>query len=47
MVAALLANKADLARVVVPRALLLQTAQAMQAKLGGLVNRELVHVPFS
>ncbi|KAA8623344.1 DUF3638 multi-domain protein [Pyrenophora tritici-repentis] len=47
MVAALLANGNDLARVVVPRALLLQSAQAMQAKLGGLVNRELIHLPFS
>ncbi|USP78848.1 hypothetical protein yc1106_06122 [Curvularia clavata] len=47
MAAALLANGTDLARVVVPRALLLQSAQAMQVKLGGLVNRELMHVPFS
>ncbi|KAJ5065101.1 hypothetical protein J3E72DRAFT_210908, partial [Bipolaris maydis] len=47
MAAALLANGTDLARVVVPRALLLQSAQAMQIKLGGLVNRELMHVPFS
>ncbi|EFQ90317.1 hypothetical protein PTT_13180 [Pyrenophora teres f. teres 0-1] len=47
MVAALLANGKDLARVVVPRALLLQSAQAMQAKLGGLVDRELIHLPFS
>ncbi|EMD69950.1 hypothetical protein COCSADRAFT_342034 [Bipolaris sorokiniana ND90Pr] len=47
MAAALLANGTDLARVVVPRALLLQSAQAMQVKLGGLVNRELIHVPFS
>jgi hypothetical protein len=47
MVAALLANEADLARVVVPRALLLQSAQVMQAKLGGLVDRELMHIPFS
>jgi hypothetical protein len=47
MVAALLADRTDLARVVVPRALLLQSAQVMQAKLGGLVNRELMHIPFS
>jgi hypothetical protein len=47
MVAAVLANKVDLARVVVPRALLLQSAQVMQAKLGGLVNREIMHLPFS
>jgi hypothetical protein len=47
MVAAVLANKVDLARVVVPRALLLQSAQVMQAKLGGLVDREIMHLPFS
>ncbi|CAN9475149.1 unnamed protein product [Alternaria alternata] len=47
MVAALLADQANLARVVVPRALLLQSAQVMQAKLGGLVDRELMHIPFS
>ncbi|KNG50865.1 hypothetical protein TW65_01843 [Stemphylium lycopersici] len=47
MVATLLADRSDLARVVVPRALLLQSAQVMQVKLGGLVNRELMHLPFS
>ncbi|CAO2650176.1 Nn.00g014680.m01.CDS01 [Neocucurbitaria sp. VM-36] len=47
MVATVLANKVDLARIVVPRPLLLQSAQVMQAKLGGLVNREIMHVPFS
>ncbi|KAJ4372947.1 hypothetical protein N0V83_003238 [Neocucurbitaria cava] len=47
MVAAVLANKSDLARIVVPRPLLLQSAQVMQAKLGGLVNREIMHIPFS
>ncbi|KAI4942649.1 hypothetical protein J4E91_009818 [Alternaria rosae] len=47
MVASILADRTDLARVVVPRALLLQSAQVMQAKLGGLVDRELMHIPFS
>lgn len=47
MVAAVLANKEDLARIVVPRPLLLQSVQVMQAKLGGLVNREIMHIPFS
>ncbi|KAF1848960.1 uncharacterized protein K460DRAFT_404218 [Cucurbitaria berberidis CBS 394.84] len=47
MVAAVLANQLDLARIVVPRPLLLQSAQVMQAKLGGLVNRQIIHVPFS
>ncbi|KAJ8110852.1 hypothetical protein OPT61_g6407 [Boeremia exigua] len=47
MVAAVLANKQDLARIVVPRPLLLQSAQVLHAKLGNLVNRELIHIPFS
>jgi|TARA_R110002003_G_scaffold1815_1_gene23529 hypothetical protein len=46
MVALVLANK-NLFRIVVPRPLLLQSAQIMQAKLGGLLNREVLHVPFS
>lgn len=47
MVAAVLANKQQLARIVIPRPLLLQSAQVMQTKLGGLVNREIMHIPFS
>ncbi|UPX20197.1 uncharacterized protein EKO05_0010437 [Ascochyta rabiei] len=47
MVAAVLANKQDLARIIVPCPLLLQSAQVMQVKLGGLVNREIMHIPFS
>ncbi|KAF2623830.1 hypothetical protein BU25DRAFT_399960 [Macroventuria anomochaeta] len=47
MVAAVLANKQDLARIVVPRPLLLQSAQVLHAKLGSLVNREIMHIPFS
>lgn len=47
MVAAVLANKQDLARVVVPRPLLLQSAQILHAKLGTLVNRQIMHIPFS
>lgn len=46
MVALELANN-NLFRVVVPRPLLLQSAQIMQAKLGGLLNREVIHIPFS
>lgn len=34
-------------RLIVPKALLLQTAQIMQSRLGGLVGREIVHIPFS
>jgi hypothetical protein len=46
MVALILSNK-NLFRVVIPRPLLLQSAQIMQAKLGGLLNREVIHIPFS
>jgi hypothetical protein len=47
MVAAVLANKHNLFRILVPRPLLLQGAQVLQAKIGGLLNREVIHVPFS
>jgi hypothetical protein len=47
MVAAVLANKHYLARIVVPRPLLLQSAQILHAKLGNLVQRELMHIPYS
>jgi hypothetical protein len=47
MVAAVLADTKKLLRVVVPKALLLQTAQLLQARLGGLLGREVRHVPFS
>jgi hypothetical protein len=46
MVAVVLAKK-DLCRIVVPRPLLLQSAQIMQAKLGGILNREIMHIPFA
>lgn len=47
MVVAQLANSKNLARVVVPRSLLQQTAQLLQARLGGLIGRKVRHVPFS
>jgi hypothetical protein len=47
LVASVLANGKSLCRVVVPKALLLQTAQLLQSRLGGLLGRELRHVPFS
>ncbi|OAG11713.1 uncharacterized protein CC84DRAFT_1133705 [Paraphaeosphaeria sporulosa] len=47
MVAAILADRQNLLRIVVPRALLLQSAQVMHIKLGGLLNREIMHLPFS
>lgn len=42
-----LANTKQLSRLIVPKALLLQTAQTLQAKIGGLVGREIRHIPFS
>ena len=47
MVVAELANAKNLVRVVVPRPLLLQTAQLLQARLGGLLGRKIKHIPFS
>ncbi|KAE8322528.1 hypothetical protein BDV39DRAFT_209670 [Aspergillus sergii] len=47
MVACVLADSHNLARLVVPKALLLQTAQTIQSRLGGLVGREVCHIPFS
>lgn len=47
MVAAAMADRRSLVRVIVPKALLLQTAQLLQSRLGGLLNRCIRHVPFS
>lgn len=47
MVAAILADSKRLLRVIIPKALLLQTAQILQARLGNLLGREVRHVPFS
>ncbi|KAH8589073.1 hypothetical protein B0O99DRAFT_523793 [Bisporella sp. PMI_857] len=47
MTVAILADKKQLSRIVVPKALLLQTAQTVQSRLGGLVGREIRHIPFS
>lgn len=47
MVIAQLANAKNLVRVVIPRPLLQQTAQLLQARLGGLIGRKTKHVPFS
>lgn len=47
MVVAQLADTKSLVRVVVPKPLLLQTAQLLQARLGGLVGRKIKHIPFS
>ncbi|KAF4502839.1 very large low complexity [Fusarium agapanthi] len=47
MASIILADTKNLCRLVVPRALLLQTAQVMQSRLGGLVGREVCHLPFA
>ncbi|KAI1808649.1 hypothetical protein F4811DRAFT_569460 [Daldinia bambusicola] len=47
MVAVLLADSKNLVRISVPKALLHQTAQLLHGRLGGLVGREISHVPFS
>ena len=47
LVAAELADGRNLVRVVVPRSLLLQTAQLLQSRLGGLIGRNVKHIPFS
>ncbi|TGO44474.1 hypothetical protein BCON_0512g00030 [Botryotinia convoluta] len=47
MAIAILADKKQLSRLVVPKALLLQTAQTIQSRLGNLVGREIRYIPFS
>ncbi|KAM7221941.1 hypothetical protein V8F06_002692 [Rhypophila decipiens] len=47
MVAAAMANKKNLVRIIVPKALLQQTAQILQSRLGGILNRHVRHIPFS
>ncbi|KAL4782195.1 hypothetical protein BJX76DRAFT_359187 [Aspergillus varians] len=47
MVAAVLANGEMLNRLLVPKALLTQAAQILQSRLGGLLGRDLIHIPFS
>lgn len=47
MVACKLANAERLVRIVVPKPLLVPTAQLLQARLGSLLGRSILHVPFS
>lgn len=47
MVVAVLGDGKNLTRLIVPKALLMQTAQTAQSRLGGLVGRAVCHVPFS
>lgn len=44
---AILADTTQIARLVVPKALLLQSAQVVQSRIGGLLGREIRHIPFS
>ena len=47
MIIAYLANSRNLVRVVVPKPLLLQAAQLIQGRFGGLIGGKVKHVPFS
>lgn len=47
MALCVLANGKTLGRLMVPKSLLLQTAQTIQSRLGDLVGREVLHIPFS
>lgn len=47
MVACKLANPERLVRIIVPKPLLVPTAQLLQARLGSLLGRNILHVPFS
>lgn len=47
MVAAVLADGETLTRLLVPKALVSQTAQTQQSRLGGLLGRQITHIPFS
>ncbi|KAL5336549.1 hypothetical protein BJX70DRAFT_400495 [Aspergillus crustosus] len=47
MVGAVLANGEMLNRLLVPKALLSQATQILQSRLGGLLGREIIHIPFS
>lgn len=47
MAMAVIGDGRQLSRLIVPKPLLLPTAQMIQSRLGGLVGREIRHVPFS
>ncbi|KAI0895087.1 hypothetical protein F4806DRAFT_90268 [Annulohypoxylon nitens] len=47
MAAVILADSKNLVRVSVPKSLLTTTAQLLHGRLGGLVGREISHIPFS
>jgi hypothetical protein len=47
MAMAVIGDSRQLSRLIVPKPLLLPTAQMIQSRLGGLVGREIRHIPFS
>ncbi|OTA08196.1 hypothetical protein A9Z42_0091570 [Trichoderma parareesei] len=47
MAAAVLADGNNVSRVIVPKPLIMQTAQMMHSRLGGIVGRGICHIPFS
>ncbi|KAH6355539.1 hypothetical protein HBI34_227520 [Parastagonospora nodorum] len=47
MAMAVIGDGNQLSRLIVPKPLLLPTAQMIQSRLGGLVGREIRHIPFS
>jgi hypothetical protein len=47
MAMAVIGDGKQLARLIVPKPLLVPTAQMIQSRLGGLVGREIRHIPFS
>lgn len=47
MVAVAMADQKRLVRIIVPKALLQQTAQLLHSRLGRILNRHVGHVPFS
>lgn len=47
MAIATLADGSQIARLIVPKALLLATGQTLQNRIGGLVGRRVLHIPFS
>jgi hypothetical protein len=47
MAMAVIGDGKQLSRLIVPKSLLLPTAQMIQSRLGGLVGREIRHIPFS
>jgi hypothetical protein len=47
MVSSALADGKNIVRIVVPKSLLRQTAQILQMRLGGVLNRRIVHIPFA